>query len=211
MSGVKGDGNGHAGEATPERQSADVRLPNSQRVYVEGQTEGVRVPFREVSLQPTRMPDGRVEANEAGGVYDTSGPWGDPDVRCDVRDGLPALRREWILARGDVEEYEGREIIPQDDGYLTEGAAEFAKNRDKGRIGTVSGASTLAVARARGRVRHADALRTARRRHAGDGIRRASREHGTRGGNSRDARTHARRPKLALSSTSRRKFRRVRP
>src|ERR1700759_742658 len=117
-----------------ERQSADGRLPNSQRVYVEGRTEGVRVPFREVSLQPTRMPDGRVEANEAVRVYDTSGPWGHPDVRCDVRDGLPALRREWILARGDVEEYEGREIIPQDDGYLTEGAAEFAKNRDKGRL-----------------------------------------------------------------------------
>ena len=69
-----------------ERQSADVRLPNSQRVYVEGQTEGVRVPFREVSLQPTRMPDGRVEQNEAVRVYDTSGPWGDPDVRCDVRE-----------------------------------------------------------------------------------------------------------------------------
>ena len=80
------------------------------------------------------MPDGRVEANEPVRVYDTSGPWGDPEVRCDVRDGLAALRREWILARGDVEEYEGREVEPQDDGYLTEGAAEFAKQRDKGRL-----------------------------------------------------------------------------
>jgi phosphomethylpyrimidine synthase len=121
------DGNG-------ERQSADVRLPNSERIYVEGKTEGVRVPFREVSLQSTRMPDGRVEANEPVRVYDTSGPWGDPDVKCDVRDGLSALRREWILARGDVEEYLGREVAPQDDGYLTEGAAEFAKNKDRGRL-----------------------------------------------------------------------------
>jgi phosphomethylpyrimidine synthase len=121
------DGNG-------ERQSADVRLPNSERIYVEGKTEGVRVPFREVSLQPTRMPDGRVEANEPVRVYDTSGPWGDPRVKCDVRDGLSALRREWILARGDVEEYVGREVAPQDDGYLTEGAAEFAKNKDRGRL-----------------------------------------------------------------------------
>ncbi len=121
------DGNG-------ERQSADVRLPNSERIYVEGKTEGVRVPFREVSLQPTRMPDGRVEANEPVRVYDTSGPWGDPDVKCDVRDGLSALRREWILARGDVEEYLGREVAPHDDGYLTEGAAEFAKNKDRGRL-----------------------------------------------------------------------------
>jgi phosphomethylpyrimidine synthase len=134
MSGVKGNGDGHAGEAKAERQSADVRLPNSQRIYVEGGTEGVRVPFREVSLQPTRMPDGRVEANEPVRVYDTSGPWGDPEVMCDVRDGLAALRREWILARGDVEEYEGREVAPQDDGYLTEGAAEFAKNKDRGRL-----------------------------------------------------------------------------
>jgi phosphomethylpyrimidine synthase len=124
---LRQDGNG-------ERQSADVRLPNSQRIYVEGRTGGVRVPFREVSLQPTRMPDGRVEANESVRVYDTSGPWGDPGVKCDVRDGLSALRREWILARGDVEEYEGREVAPQDDGYLTEGAAEFAKNKDRGRL-----------------------------------------------------------------------------
>ena len=121
------DGNG-------ERQSADVRLPSSERIYVEGKTKGVRVPFREVSLQPTRMPDGRVEANEPVRVYDTSGPWGDPDVKCDVREGLSALRREWILARGDVEEYLGREVAPQDDGYLTEGAAEFAKNKDRGRL-----------------------------------------------------------------------------
>jgi phosphomethylpyrimidine synthase len=117
-----------------ERQSADVRLPNSRRIYVEGETQGVRVPFREVALQPTRLPDGRVEENEAVRVYDTSGPWGDPEVKCDVRDGLPGLRREWILARGDVEEYVGRDVLPADDGYLTEGAAEFAKNRDKGRL-----------------------------------------------------------------------------
>jgi len=38
-------------------------------------------------------------------VYDTSGPWGDPALRTDVREGLPSLRRHWILARGDVQEY----------------------------------------------------------------------------------------------------------
>ncbi|HEX7315200.1 MAG TPA: phosphomethylpyrimidine synthase ThiC [Pyrinomonadaceae bacterium] len=119
-------------DANGERQSADVRLPNSRRVYVGG--EGLRVPFREVSLQPTRLPDGRVEENEAVRVYDTSGPWGDPETRCDVSAGLAPLRREWILARGDVEEYVGREVLPQDDGYLTKGAAEFAKHKDKGRL-----------------------------------------------------------------------------
>ncbi|HYY94503.1 MAG TPA: phosphomethylpyrimidine synthase ThiC [Pyrinomonadaceae bacterium] len=129
--GVNGK-NGKNGKAEP--QSADVRLPNSRRVYVEGVAAGVRVPLREISLQPTRLPDGRVEANAPVRVYDTSGPWGDPACSPDVRDGLPALRREWMVARGDVEEYVGREVAPQDDGYLTEGAAEFAKNRDKGRL-----------------------------------------------------------------------------
>jgi phosphomethylpyrimidine synthase len=130
MSKANGNAAGHSGDG--ERQSADVRLPNSRRVYVE--REGVRVPFREVSLQPTRLPDGRVEENEPVRVYDTSGPWGDPDARCDVSAGLQPLRREWILARGDVEEYVGRDVLPQDDGYLTEGAAEFAKHKDKGRL-----------------------------------------------------------------------------
>ena len=130
-----GEGNGHGRGGAGERQSADVRLPNSRRVYVEGGGgAGVRVPFREVSLQPTRLPDGRVEENGPVRVYDTSGPWGDPDVRCDVGAGLPALRRDWILARGDVEEYAGREVAPLDDGYLTAGAAEFARRKDRGRL-----------------------------------------------------------------------------
>src|ERR1051325_293967 len=78
--------NGSKAQNDVERQSADVRLPNSRRVYAEGgTTEGVRVPFREVSLQPTRLPDGRVEENEPVRVYDTSGPWGDPEVRSEER------------------------------------------------------------------------------------------------------------------------------
>src|SRR5689334_22083531 len=73
MSKANGNGAGQNGgvresDAKGERQSGDVRLPNSRRVYVE--REGVRVPFREVSLQPTRLPDGRVEENEAVRVYD---------------------------------------------------------------------------------------------------------------------------------------------
>ncbi|MCA1635755.1 MAG: phosphomethylpyrimidine synthase ThiC, partial [Acidobacteria bacterium] len=117
-----------------ERRSDEVRLPNSRRVYVEGEAQGVRVPFREVSLSPTRQPDGRVEENEPVRVYETAGPWGDPAERHDVRDGLPPMRREWITARGDTEEYEGRVVQPQDDGYLTAGAAEYATQKDRGRL-----------------------------------------------------------------------------
>jgi phosphomethylpyrimidine synthase len=117
-----------------EKSSDEVRLPNSRKVYIEGQQACVRVPFREISQNPTRNFNGAVEENPPVRVYDTSGPWDDPEVRCDVREGLAALRREWILARGDVEEYEGRTVKPEDNGYLTAGAEEFARVREKGRL-----------------------------------------------------------------------------
>lgn len=63
--------------------------------------------MREIELSPTRRADGSTEPNAAVRVYDSSGPWGDPDFSGDVRRGLPPLRRPWILARGDVEEPEG--------------------------------------------------------------------------------------------------------
>ncbi|HYO62706.1 MAG TPA: phosphomethylpyrimidine synthase ThiC [Pyrinomonadaceae bacterium] len=118
------------------RRSDEVRLPNSRRVYAERGTQdaSLRVPFREIAQQPTRLPDGRVEENPPVRVYDTSGPWGDPEVRADVRDGLPPPRLAWIRARGDVEEYEGRAVKPEDDGYLTAGAAEYAMSKEKGRL-----------------------------------------------------------------------------
>ncbi|SEL69018.1 hydroxymethylpyrimidine synthase [Sphingomonas palmae] len=51
-------------------------------------------------------------------VYDTSGPYSDPNARIDIMAGLPALRRDWIMARGDVEAYDAREIRPEDNGQL---------------------------------------------------------------------------------------------
>src|SRR5918995_516450 len=64
-------------ESGDERRTGEVQFPNSRRIYVEGQGGGVRVPFREVSLQPTRQPGGRVEENEPVRVYETAGPWAD--------------------------------------------------------------------------------------------------------------------------------------
>ena len=126
-----------------EMASDQVKLPASQKIYVEtngfrsphlskGSTPSshnfvLRVPFREISLTPTKAMDGTIEENAPVRVYDTSGPWTDPDQRHNVRDGLSAQRREWIIARGDVEEYEGRKVQPQDDGYLTKGAEEYAR------------------------------------------------------------------------------------
>jgi phosphomethylpyrimidine synthase len=109
-------------------------LPNSRRVYVNGQHPGVRVPFREISQNQTRNFDNTLADNPAVRVYDTSGPWGDPAVPADVREGLPSLRRHWILERGDVEEYEGRDLKPIDDGYLTFDAANQARHKEKGRL-----------------------------------------------------------------------------
>src|SRR5688572_25168067 len=115
-------------------QVEQTQLPNSKRIYVEGQQPGVRVPFREVSQAQTRTFNGTLEENPPVRVYDTSGPWGDPLFQGDVRDGLPALRREWIVGRNDVEEYQGRETKPIDDGYLTFDAADLARHKDKGRL-----------------------------------------------------------------------------
>ena len=117
-----------------EKQSFEVQLPNSRKVYVEGQQPNVRVPFREIAQAPTKNFNGRLEENPRLRVYDTSGPWDDPSIRCDVSEGLPALRREWITGRDDVEEYEGRVVKPEDNGYLTAGAEEFARGKTKGRL-----------------------------------------------------------------------------
>ncbi|MEP7249601.1 MAG: phosphomethylpyrimidine synthase, partial [Spartobacteria bacterium] len=121
-----------ASEDSLEPKSTDYVMPNSQRVYVEGEIHPeIRVPFREISLAPTKDFSGKLEPNEPVRVYDCSGPWGDPNQSPDSAQGLPALRAEWISGRGDVAEYEGREIKPEDNGYLTRGHEEFASNAER--------------------------------------------------------------------------------
>jgi len=109
-------------------------FPASTRCYVEGSRSDIRVPMREIALHPTRLPDGSLEENAPVRVYDTSGPWGDPDYHRDVTQGLPALRAEWVRQRGDVEAIAGRRLSPMDDGYLSEkhrakAESEGARNR----------------------------------------------------------------------------------
>lgn len=85
-------------------------LPASRKTYVAGdQYPDIRVPVREIDLHPT--------ANEpAVPVYDTSGPYTDPEVSIDVEKGLARTRTAWVKERGHVEEYEGRDVRPEDNG-----------------------------------------------------------------------------------------------
>ena len=77
-------------------------FPSSRKVYRTGSRPDLNVPFREITLAETRSSQG-VERNDAVYVYDTSGPYTDPDARIDVRRGLPPLRARWIEERGDTE------------------------------------------------------------------------------------------------------------
>ncbi len=134
--------NGHISPADHpilELKSDNVKLPASQKTYVSrsvahGSSIELRVPFREISLSPSKAMDGSLEENAPVRVYDTSGPWTDPAQKCTVREGLPRLRQQWIEQRNDVEPYTGREIVPQDNGYLTKGAEEIARVRDNGQL-----------------------------------------------------------------------------
>jgi len=87
-----------------EPQSSEP-LPNCAKVYVAGKVHpDLQVPFRQIELSPTKSFNGGLEPNAPLRVYDCSGPWGDAEFAGDVEQGLPPLRRSWILARNDVEE-----------------------------------------------------------------------------------------------------------
>ena len=90
--------------------------------------------MREIKLTPTQSFNGEVEANEPVRVYDCSGPWGNPSFTGSVEEGLPALRAEWIRTRGDIAEYDGRVVKPQDNGYLSDKHAQYASNAEKNRL-----------------------------------------------------------------------------
>lgn len=94
------------------------QFPNSRKVYVEGSRPDILVPFREITLSDTFNQKGEViEKNAPFRVYDTSGPYTDENYTVDLTKGLPALKRNWIVERGDVEEYDGRVKNARDDGY----------------------------------------------------------------------------------------------
>ena len=80
-------------------------IRGSKKIYV-GER---RVAMREISLEPS---SGEAPVR----VYDTSGPYTDSNVHIDIMAGLPALRHDWIVGRGDVEAYDGRNVKAEDNG-----------------------------------------------------------------------------------------------
>ena len=83
-------------------QAAIRPFPNSRKIYVQGSRPDIRVPMREISLAATPAGMG-AERNPPVTVYDTSGPYTDPEVNIDIRQGLPAVRSQWIAERNDTE------------------------------------------------------------------------------------------------------------
>ena len=93
--------------ATAHVDDAAVQpLPNSRKVYVQGSRPDIRVPMREISQDDTPASFG-AEKNPPVYVYDTSGPYTDPDAKIDIRNGLAPLRAKWIEERGDTETLSG--------------------------------------------------------------------------------------------------------
>ncbi len=93
-------------------------LPASRKIHVAGQLHpAIRIPLREISLEPS--------ANEPPvRVYDTTGPYTDPNVAIDINAGLPRPRHAWVEARCDVEAYDGRQVKPEDNGLVRAGQRE---------------------------------------------------------------------------------------
>lgn len=78
-------------------------LPNSRKIYETGSTKDIKVPIREITLSPTALSDGSFEENPPLFVYDTTGPYTDPNTNIDLHAGLQRLREKWITDREDTE------------------------------------------------------------------------------------------------------------
>ncbi len=87
-------------------EAATKPFAKSRKVYIQGSRPDIRVPFREISLSDTPSAFG-AEKNPPVMVYDTSGPYTDPEVNIAIRSGLPAMRAKWIEERNDTEQLDG--------------------------------------------------------------------------------------------------------
>jgi phosphomethylpyrimidine synthase len=84
-------------------QITTTPFPNSRKIFIPGNIHPIKVAMREIQLSPTKLRNGVMEMNPSVTIYDTSGPYTDINAEIDVRNGLPRIREQWILDRGDVE------------------------------------------------------------------------------------------------------------
>ncbi|QMB08050.1 phosphomethylpyrimidine synthase ThiC [Citrobacter freundii] len=107
-------------------------FPNSKRIYIAGSQPDIRIPMREIQLSPTltggSKDNPQFEENEPIPVYDTSGPYGDPDVAINVQQGLAKLRQPWISARNDSEELDNRSSAYTKERLADDGLDELRFN-----------------------------------------------------------------------------------
>ncbi|WP_283193826.1 phosphomethylpyrimidine synthase ThiC [Rhizobium sp. AN80A] len=88
-------------------------LPASRKIHIPGEIHpDIRVPMREISVHPT-------SGEPPVTVYDSSGIYTVEGADISIERGLPALRRDWVLARGDVEAHDGRQVRPEDNGFAS--------------------------------------------------------------------------------------------
>ncbi|EOR94170.1 Hydroxymethylpyrimidine phosphate synthase ThiC [Arcticibacter svalbardensis MN12-7] len=96
-------------EKTPTKETISRSpFPASRKVYVQGTLHDIKVSMREVILSDTQLHGrfGETEPNAAVTLYDTSGPYTDPDIHIDVKQGISRLRESWIVERNDVDQLE---------------------------------------------------------------------------------------------------------
>ncbi len=79
-------------------------VPGSRKTYVQGKIHNIQVPVRQIDLSPTICKNGSTEENSPVMVYDTTGPYTDPEMDIDISKGLPRIRKDWIHNRSDVRE-----------------------------------------------------------------------------------------------------------
>ncbi len=119
-------------------------LPASSKVFKPGVLyPDIRVPMREIALHPSA-------GEPPVTVYDSSGPYTDPGVEIAIERGLPRLRESWTMARGDVETYDGRQVKPEDNGFISGGrlTPEFPTRHRPLRASGGKALTQLAYARA---------------------------------------------------------------
>ncbi|NOY70969.1 MAG: phosphomethylpyrimidine synthase ThiC [Gammaproteobacteria bacterium] len=119
VSGEQTDAQSAISKSSTAFKTVVTPFPGSRKIYVQGQLHDIQVPMRQISLTSTPTNEGLTE-NAPITVYDTSGPYTDPEVEVDLCQGLSRMREPWIVARGDTE------VLPQlSSNYAQQRAADM--------------------------------------------------------------------------------------